>query len=376
MTRRQTGSEFTEQLGSPGRHHEHAHGVRGRRDTAVDRGVLTRFYQLIDCIHIGVGAGVRAGNLYKGGLSGGLGGSLGRSGVLPQRRDLKQHATDIKGGSKLLAHRRLLAGKQHDDLSPIVRHGRQQLEQAVRKRRDTAHAYGAGARRQVIGQGAGHNASCLAGLDHFSTVQTGRVGAQKLEHTSLGIAFWLRLAIVATASLGRRPRHTRQHIAGHTREHTHRALAARKRLQVGVVETRYHVRKQHLALQVVHKAAAIAQKLPQRTEPRRRGLVVNTQGSAGRSGIVTAQIELGKRRRQQNGTSMAGNKVAQQRRLGIAQIRAGIGGIDSNRHGPPLKLFAIIISSILPAHADTLLPQPHVLAQSNLTPTHQPIAGI
>ena len=125
MTCRQTGSKITEQLGRPGRHYEHTHGVRGRRDTAVDRGVLIRFYQLIDCIHIGVGAGVRAGNLYKGRLSGGLGGSLGRSGTLPQRRGLKQHTAGIKGGSKFLAHCRLLAGKQHNDLSPTVRHGRQ-----------------------------------------------------------------------------------------------------------------------------------------------------------------------------------------------------------------------------------------------------------
>lgn len=29
VTRRQTGSKFTKQLGRPGRHHEHAHGVRG-----------------------------------------------------------------------------------------------------------------------------------------------------------------------------------------------------------------------------------------------------------------------------------------------------------------------------------------------------------
>ena len=125
MTCRQTGSEFTEQLGRPGRHHEHAHGVRGRRDTAVDRGVLTRFYQLIDRINIGMGAGVGAGNLYKNRLSGGLGGSLGRGGILPQRRGLKQHAAGIKGCSEILAHCRLLASKQHNDLSPMVRHGRQ-----------------------------------------------------------------------------------------------------------------------------------------------------------------------------------------------------------------------------------------------------------
>ena len=178
MTCRQTGSEFTEQLRSPGRHHEHAHGVRGRRDTAVDRGVLTRFYQLIDCIHIGVGAGVRAGNLYKGRLSGGLGGSLERSGALPQRCSLKQHTAGIKCRGKLLAHRRLLAGKQHNDLSPVVRHGRQQLEQAMRKRCGTAHTYRAGARRKVVGQHLGHKVSRLTGLDHVSTVQAARIGTQ------------------------------------------------------------------------------------------------------------------------------------------------------------------------------------------------------
>ena len=230
----------------------------------------------------------------------------------------------------------------------------------MRKRRDTAHANGAGAPRQVVGQSAGHNVSRLAGLDHISTVQTARIGAQKFKHASLGVALGIGLANVAAAALGRRPRHTRQHIAGHAREHAHRALTARKRLQVGIVAAGNHIRKQHLALQVVHKAAAIAQKLPQRTEPRRRGLVVNTQGSAGRSGIVTAQIELGKRRRQQNGTSMAGNKVAQQRRLGIAQIRAGVGGIDSNRHGPPLKPFAIFNASILPARADRFAPRQQI----------------
>ena len=360
VTRRQTGSEFTEQLGSPGGNHEHARGVRGRRDIAVDRGVLTRFYQLINCIHIGVGAGVRAGNLYKGRLSGGLGGSLGRGGTLPQRRGLKQHTAGIKGGSQIFAHCRLLAGKQHNDLSPIVRHGRQQLEQAVRKRRDTAHAYGAGARRQVIGQGIGHNVSRLAGLDHISTVQTARIGAQKFKHASLGVAFGLGLANVVAATLGACPCHTRQHIASHTREHTHRALAARKRLQVGVVEARYHVRKQHLALQVVDETAPVAQKFPKRAKPRCRRLVVNTQRNAGFRRIMTAQVELSKRWRQQHGTPVAGNKVGKQRRLGIAQIRAGVGGIDSNRHGPPLKPFAIFNVSILPARADRFAPRQQI----------------
>ena len=65
----------------------------------------------------------------------------------------------------------------------------------------------------------------------------------------------------------------------------------------------------------------------------------------------------------------------EQRRLGIAQLRAGIGGIDSNRHGPPLKLFAIINASILPARADRKLAQLHVLVQSNLPPLRQPITG-
>ena len=91
---------------------------------------------------------------------------------------------------------------------------------------------------------------------------------------------------------------------------------------------------------------------------------------------MTAQIKLGKRRRQPNGTPVAGNQFGEQRRLDIAQIRAGVGGIDSNRHGPPLKPFAIINVSILPAQADTLPPQLHLLVRSNLTPTHQPIAGI
>ena len=189
VARRQTSGKLAEQLGCPGGHHEYARGVGVCRDAVARHGLITCRDQVLKSIHISAGAGVRAGNLYKGRLSGGLGGNLGRSGALPQRRGLKQHVAGIKCRGKLLAHRRLLAGKQHDGLSPIVRHGRQQLEQAVRKRRDTAHAYGAGARRQVIGQDTGHNVSRLAGLDHISTVQTARIGAQKLEHTSLGIAF-------------------------------------------------------------------------------------------------------------------------------------------------------------------------------------------
>ena len=276
MTSCQTRGELTEQLGCPGRNNEHAHGVGGRCSGFIGLGLLVRFHQLIDGVRIDMSTGMGAGDLNKGRLSGGPASGIRRDGVLPQRRDLKQHTAGIKCHGKLLAHRRLLAGKQHDDLSPIVRHGRQQLEQAVRKRRDIAHAYGASARRQAIGQDTGHNVGRLAGLDHISTVQTVRICAQKLEHTSLGIAFWLRLAIVSTASLGRRPRHTRQHVAGHARKHTHRALAARKRLQIGIVETRYHVRKQHLALQVVHETAPVAQKLPKRAKPRCRRLVVDT----------------------------------------------------------------------------------------------------
>ena len=217
-----------------------------------------------------------------------------------------------------------------------------------------------GAPRQVVGQSAGHNVSRLAGLDHISTVQTARIGAQKFKHASLGVASGLGLANVVAATLGTCPCHTRQHIASHMREHTHRALAARKRLQVGVVETRYHVRKQHLALQVVDETAPVAQKLPKRAKPRCRRLVVNTQRNAGFRRIMTAQVELGKRWRQQHGTPVAGNKVGKQRRLGIAQIRAGVGGIDSNRHGPPLKPFAIFNASILPARADRFAPRQQI----------------
>ena len=246
----------------------------------------------------------------------------------------------------------------------------------MRKRRDTAHAYGASARRQAIGQDTGHNVSCLAGLDHVSTVQAARIGTQQLEYAGLGVTFGLGLSGGIAAALVARPRHARQHVAGHTRKHAYRALAARKRLQVGIVETRDHVREQHLALQVVDETAPVAHKLPKRAKPRCRRLVVNAQRNPGFRRIMTAQVELGKRRCQQHGTSVAANKVGKQRRLGITQIRAGIGGIDSNRHGPPLKLFAIINASILPAQADTLPPQLHLLVQSNLTPTHQPIAGI
>ena len=275
-TSRQTRGELTEQLGCPGRNDEHACGVGVRRG-AVGLGTLARFYQIINCVRIDMSTGMGAGDLNKGRLSGGPASGIRRAGTLPQRRDLKQHTAGIKCRGKLLAHRRLLAGKQHDDLSPIVRYGRQQLEQAVRKRRDTAHAHGAGARRQAIGQGTGHNVSRLAGLDHISTVQTTRVGTQKLENAGLGVAFGLGLSGGIAAAFVARPRHARQHIAGHTRKHAHRALAARERLQSSVVAAVDHVREQHLALKVIHKAAAIAHKLPQRTEPRRRGLVIDTQ---------------------------------------------------------------------------------------------------
>ena len=91
--------------------------------------------------------GMGTGDLNKDRLSGSPASDIRRDGVLPQRRGLKQHTAGIKGGSQVLAHCRLLAGKQHNDLSPVVCHGRQQLEQAVRKRRDAAHAYRAGAHR-------------------------------------------------------------------------------------------------------------------------------------------------------------------------------------------------------------------------------------
>ena len=127
MTRRQTRGELNEQLGCPGRNNEHAHRV-GRRRDAVDLGTPARFYQIINCVRIDMSTGMGAGDLNKGRLSGGPASDIRRDGVLPQRRDLKQHTAGIKCRGKLLAHRRLLAGKQHDDLSPIVRHGRQQLE--------------------------------------------------------------------------------------------------------------------------------------------------------------------------------------------------------------------------------------------------------
>ena len=73
------------------------------------------------------------GDFHKGRTYDGLWSNRGSAGILVQRRDLKQHTADIKCRGKLLAHRRLLAGKQHDNLSPVVCHGGQQLEQAIRK---------------------------------------------------------------------------------------------------------------------------------------------------------------------------------------------------------------------------------------------------
>ena len=133
MTRRQTSGKLAEQLGCPGRNNEHAYGVGGCCSSFIVLGLLVRFHQLIDDVRISMGTGMGAGDLNKGRLSSGLGGSLGRGGALPQRRDLKQHTADIKCRGKLLAHRGLLAGKQHDNLSPVVCHGGQQLEQAIRK---------------------------------------------------------------------------------------------------------------------------------------------------------------------------------------------------------------------------------------------------
>ena len=229
VARRQTGGKLAEQLGCPSGHHEHAHRI-GRRCSAIVRhGALARLYQLINSIRIGIGTGMGTGHLYKGRLSGRLRVDLRRSSLLPQRRNLEQHTAGIKGCSKFLAHCRLLAGEQHDDLSPAIRHGRQQPKQAMRKRRDAAHEHRAGAGWQIVGQGAGHHVGRLAGLDHISAVQAARIGAQQLEHTSLGVAFGLGLANAVAAALGTRSRHARKHIAGHTREHAHRALAARKR---------------------------------------------------------------------------------------------------------------------------------------------------
>ena len=150
MTRRQTGSEFAEQLGRPGGNYEHARGVDVRRGAVARHGLLTCRDQVLKSIRISAGAGMGAGHLYKNRLSSRRRSGLGRAGVLPQRRGLKQHTAGIKGGSQVLAHRRLLASEQHDNLSPAVRHGRQQLDQTMRKRRDTTHADGAGAPRQVV----------------------------------------------------------------------------------------------------------------------------------------------------------------------------------------------------------------------------------
>ena len=133
MTRRQTGSEFAEQLGRPGGHHEHAHGIGGCGGGIVDLGLLVRFHHLIDDVRIDTGTGMGPGDFHKGRTCDGLWSSRGSAGILIQRCNLKQHAAGIKGRGQLLTHRRLLAGEQHDNLSPVVCHGGQQLEQAIRK---------------------------------------------------------------------------------------------------------------------------------------------------------------------------------------------------------------------------------------------------
>ena len=133
VARRQTSGKLAEQLGCPGRNHEHARGVGVRRGAVARHGLLTCRDQVLESIHISAGAGMGAGHLYKKRLSNRRRSGLGRAGVLPQRGGLKQHTAGIKGGSQVLAHRRLLAGKRHDNLSPVVCHGGQQLEQAIRK---------------------------------------------------------------------------------------------------------------------------------------------------------------------------------------------------------------------------------------------------
>ena len=111
MTRRQTRGELTEQLGCPSRNNEHAHRVGGRCSSFIGLGLLVRFHQLIDGVRIDMSTGMGAGDLNKGRLSGGPASDIRRDGVLPQRRNLKQHTAGIKCRGKLLAHRRLLAVK-------------------------------------------------------------------------------------------------------------------------------------------------------------------------------------------------------------------------------------------------------------------------
>ena len=133
VARRQTSGKLAEQLGRPGGHHEYAHGIDGCGGGIVDLGLLARFHHLIDDVRIDTGTGMGPGDFHKGRTYDGLWSNRGSAGILVQRRDLKQHTADIKCRGKLLAHRRLLAGKQHDNLSPVVCHGGQQLEQAIRK---------------------------------------------------------------------------------------------------------------------------------------------------------------------------------------------------------------------------------------------------
>ena len=133
VARRQTSGKLAEQLGCPGGHHEYAHGIDGCGGGIVDLGLLARFHHLIDDVRIDTGTGMGPGGFHKGRTYDGLWSNRGSAGILVQRCNLKQHAAGIKGGSQVLAHRRLLASEQHDNLSPVVCHGGQQLEQAIRK---------------------------------------------------------------------------------------------------------------------------------------------------------------------------------------------------------------------------------------------------
>ena len=235
-----------------------------------------------------------AGDLNKGRLSSGLGGSLGRGGASPAARSQT-------------AHRGHQMPRQAPRASPLAR------GQAARQPLPPLFATAdSSSSRLYVNDVTPHTQTARAHPGRLSAKAPAIMSAAsqarpyldgpnrahrrtKFKHASLGVAFGLGLANVVAATLGACPCHTRQHIASHTREHTHRALAARKRLQVGVVEARYHVRKQHLALQVVDETAPVAQKLPKRAKPRCRRLVVNTQRNAGFRRIMTAQVELGKR---------------------------------------------------------------------------------
>ena len=179
-----------------------------------------------------------------------------------------------KNSNELRRKGALIALKQKGDLGTRASECRYELDHISRKTRHPREHDRAQRRGQlgtIAPKGAGQNERRLGRLHEGARIELARIGIHQLEHALLCRRLGRHgvLGAHALACLGIIARHGHHEVAGHAREHTHRARSVAqgretpRRAGIG-----HGIGHEHLALHGTYRNAAVAQERPSPVQPR------------------------------------------------------------------------------------------------------------